>query len=100
MKVEIKKIAAVEGGLPAASKEEYIPGTGGVKGHSIPVEYSLTGNMPNPLRVGECVFVMRETRNGIKCPGMFQTTPVTAITDAGFTTKNSIYLLTVLSEKV
>jgi hypothetical protein len=103
MKVRIQKRSEVTGGLPAADKTEYIPGTGGVEGKSLPIDYWLTGDMPNPPKVGECVFVLRDTRNGVACPGLFQTTPVTEVTETSFRTKNSVYdysLLTSDKEEV
>ena len=97
MKVRIQKRSEVTGGLPAASKTEYIPGTGGVEGHSLPIDYWLTGDMAALPKVGQCVFVLRDTRNGIACPGMFQSTPVTEVTETSFRTKNSVYDYQVLT---
>ena len=91
MKVRIQKRAEVTGGLPAASNTEYIPGSGGVEGKSIPVDYWLTGDLLMPPKVGECVYVTRDTRNGVTCPGEFLTTVVTEVTETSFRTKNSVY---------
>lgn len=92
MKIKITKLAAVEGGCLAASNDEYVPGTEGVEGKSIPVDYWLEGVLLAPITVGENVRVLRESRCGVVCPGMFITSPVTQITKGGFTTQNSVYL--------
>jgi hypothetical protein len=91
MKVRIQKRAEAAGGMPAATKEEYVPGTGGIEDKSIPIDYWITGEMPNPIIVGKPVMVIRDTRNGVKCLGLFQTSPVTDVTLTTFKTQNSVY---------
>jgi hypothetical protein len=90
-RIRIQKLGEVVGALPAASKEEYVPGTHGVTGKSIPIEYTLEGTLVNPLTVGESVIVLRETRNGVAATGLFQSSPVTLITNTSFYTANSVY---------
>lgn len=100
MRVKIEKIAAVEGGRPPRDMLDHIPGEDTADGFSLPIEYWLEGEIKTLPTVGQCVFVERDIRNGVVCHGTFLTTPVTAVTENGFTTKNSVYQLTKLSEPV
>ena len=60
---------------------------------SLPVDYYIEGWLLNSITVGQCVKALRDNRNGVKMPGYFITSPVTKITDTGFETLNSIYLV-------
>ena len=91
MKIKITKRGEVVGGLPAASKDEYVAGTQGIEGKSIPVDYWLEGDLIYPIRVGERVQVNRTTRNGVECTGFFISSPVTLIVESTFYTANSVY---------
>lgn len=91
MRIKITKRAEVTGGFPAASNDEYVPGSGGVEGKSIPVDYWLTGTLIGNIVVGQGVNVARDSRNGVKCDGWFQSSPVTEVTDKTFRTANSVY---------
>jgi hypothetical protein len=95
--IKITKRAEVTGGVPAASNDEYVPGSGGVKGKSIPVDYWLTGTLIQPITVGASVVVAREIRNGVEAPGIFQTSPVVEVTNDTFRTANSVYDYTYLT---
>jgi len=97
MKLRIQKRAEAAGGLPAASNDEYVPGSNGVENKSIPIDYWLTGELMYPLTVGRPVEVLRESRNGVKTPGIFMTSPVVELTPTTFKTKNSIYDYLVLT---
>jgi len=91
MKIRIQKRSEAVGGAPAASNDEYIPGSGGVENISLPIDYWLVGELVNPIAEGQSVRVLRESRNGVECPGFFVTSTVTEVTLSTFKTKNSIY---------
>ena len=91
MRIRIQKRAEVTGGLPACEAGSYTSGTAQAAGFSIPIEYSAEGELARPLQVGEGLIMLRDTRNGVKCPGVFQTSPIIEITRDSFMTKNSVY---------
>jgi len=97
MKLRIQKRAEAAGGLPAASNSEYVPGSNGVENKSIPIDYWLTGELTEPITVGKPVMVVRDTRNGVKALGLFQSSPVVEVTPTTFKTRNSIYDYLVLT---
>ena len=66
---------------------------------SLPVDYTLTGVLLVPPRIGGKVKVLRTTRNGIEVPGVFESTEVVEIGEHGFTTFNSVYLLKTISKE-
>ena len=55
------------------------------------IDYWIIGEYINPPVVGKSVVVSRHSRNGIVTPGVFVSSIVTAITESGFTTNNSVY---------
>jgi len=62
-------------------------------GVSLPVKYSFEGWLVCELAVGAAVHVLRTVRNGVAMPGIFISTPVTAVPNDGeFHTANSKYL--------
>lgn len=91
MRVRISKRAEVTGGLPAIPFDQYNTVTGTPDGFSIPVDYWIEGELISPITVGRTVNVMRDTRNGVQCLGMFQTSPVVEVTEHSFRTENSVY---------
>lgn len=97
IRVRLTKIGACE--TPEASTPTfdcYEPGTNNGE-VSVPNNYCVEGFLCGEIAVGESVTMMREIRNGIKMSGLFQTSPVTKITESGFETLNSVYVLTKLS---
>lgn len=61
-------------------------------GSSLPVDYLMEGWMVSWPRIGETVTVLRTSRNAVPTPGVFISTPVTAIPrDGEFHTANSRY---------
>lgn len=60
---------------------------------SLPVDYTLTGLLLTPPQIGQCVIVLRWSRNEVAISGTFQSTPVVAVGAAQFTTQNSVYLM-------
>ena len=66
---------------------------------SLPVNYTLTGLLLVPPRIGGKVKVLRTTRNGIEVPGVFESTEVVEIGEDGFTTLNSDYLVKTISKE-
>lgn len=98
MRIKISKRAEVTGGFPAADKDKYIPGSDGIEGFSLPVDYWLTGRLLGDIAVGQPVVVYRDTRNGVKADGIFQSSPVVEVTRDSFMTKNSVYDYEYLTE--
>lgn len=92
-KIKIKKIAAVEGGLPAIEFDKYVPGTDQTvaENKSLPIEYEIEGELLNPIEVGKSVKVFRTKRNGVEASGMFSTSPIVNFNDTQFVTANSVY---------
>lgn len=98
MRIKIKKIAAVPGGVEARLAENHIAGIIQVDGLSLPVEYEIEGELAAPIKVGECVLVFKDKRNGKKCDGIFQSTTVLEVSPEGFRTRNSVYVTGPCSE--
>lgn len=90
-KVRIKKIGVATTPLyPTPKIEDYEMG-GDNPGVSLPIEYELEGDLVMPITVGQSVNVNRHSRNGVKCPGWFQTSTVVELKGNTFTTRNSLY---------
>jgi hypothetical protein len=74
---------------------DYTPGVD--NGHvSLPNKYTIEGTLIEDIQLNKPVVVSRTSRNGVKSFGLFQTSPVTEITENGFNTLNSIYVLEVI----
>ena len=78
-------------GLPANPRDVHVDGQEQDENHSLPVEYTIEGDLVGNIEVGSSVVVMRDTRNGVKVPGMFQTSRVVERTKNQFKTQNSVY---------
>jgi len=91
--IQIRKIAAVVGGLAPMEKDKYVPGTANniSENKSLPIEYSIEGELLSPIEVGKIVFVFRTKRNGVAATGYFQTSKITEVTENTFKTQNSVY---------
>lgn len=91
--IQIRKIAAVVGGLSPMEKDKYVPGTANnvLENKSLPIAYSIEGELLSSIEVGKVVVVFRTKRNGIYTPGHFQTTELTEVTENTFKTQNSVY---------
>jgi hypothetical protein len=59
--------------------------------HSLPVDYEMQGFLVEPPEVGGIVRLLRIQRNDVAALGVFQSTPITAVGEGIFTTKNSVY---------
>lgn len=94
--IRLSKIAAMPGGLPAAEPGEYKPGSGGVKGKSMPIEYTVEGFIEAPIHVGARLVVDRRVRNGVRVDGFFSTSTVTAVGPNHIETENSVYRMDIL----
>lgn len=92
MRIKIKKIAAVPGGIEARRAEDHVAGTAQLDGLSLPVEYEIEGELSAPIEVGKSVLVFRDRRNGKPADGIFQTTKVLEVSPEGFRTRNSVYV--------
>lgn len=86
--VKLTKVAAAPNPWEP-TPETYEPGAG--KG--IPLEYWVKGELLKPIAIGERIVMNRSERNGILIPGIFITTPVTAIDGKVIVTANSVYHL-------
>ena len=91
--IQIQKIAAVVGGLAPMEKDKYVPGTANniSENKSLPIEYSIEGELMSPIEVGKGVIVFRTKRNGVAATGYFQTSKITEVTENTFKTQNSVY---------
>lgn len=92
--IVIKKVAAVAGGYAPMENDAYIPGTGNniKENKSLPIEYTIEGNLIDPIEIGKSVCVLRTKRNGVEATGFFQTSAVTEILKNTFKTNNSVYI--------
>ena len=91
MKILIQKIGAMPDALfPTPKSEDYIPGqdNGDV---SLPIEYTIEGDLIENIEVGYPVSVWRSKRNGVEAPGYFKSSKVTMKTENTFNTLNSQY---------
>lgn len=100
MRIRIQKRAAVTGGLPARDMADHVPGHAQPETFSLPIDYTAEGEAPNLPTVGQCFFMMRDIRNGVKCFGMLKTTPLIEVTETTFRTKNSVYDYKVLTSEL
>jgi hypothetical protein len=91
--IQIKKIAVVAGGLAPMEKDMHVSGTSSnvSKNKSLPIEYTIEGELVDPIQIGKCVNVLRTKRNGVVVIGYFNTSQVTEITENTFKTQNSVY---------
>ena len=96
MRIRVSKVAEVATGLPANPKGAHVDGQVQNQNFSLPLEYTIEGNLLRPMKVGEAVWVDRDTRNGVKTPGTFTTSTVTEVTATQFKTRNSVYNYKVL----
>jgi 23S rRNA maturation-related 3'-5' exoribonuclease YhaM len=91
MRIRIEKIAESETGAPANPRQNHVDGQEQEPGYSLPLEYTIEGDLIGTITVGKPVVVDRDTRNGIKAPGLFTTTAVQVAHDGTFKTRNSVY---------
>ena len=82
----------------ASSVEEYRASLDAEENLSPNIDYWIIGEPINKLKVGESFEVARFVRNGIRVPGLFQTSRVKKITENGFETENSVYLIEEVNE--
>jgi len=91
MRIHIEKISAVKTGLPANPRHLHVDGEEQDENYSLPLEYTIEGELVGEILEGEPVVVVRDIRNGVKALGMFNTSPVTKVTKNRFHTQNSVY---------
>lgn len=91
--VKITKLAAVNNAkYQPASWDDYEIGE--INSNvSIPVDYWIEGYLHDELKVGAPAIVSRYSRNGVKSSGVFTTSLVVKITEQGFETLNSVYIM-------
>lgn len=75
----------------------YVPGSAD-NPESLPVGYVLEGYLLSPVEVGKCLRMLRISRNGIAALGVFESSPVTAISDSVIITQNSVYIVRLLAK--
>lgn len=91
MKIKIEKVGEVRTGLPANPKGAHVDGQLQNENFSLPLEYTIEGELQGEIVVGRPVQVLRNKRNGVEMLGQFFTSPVTEVTATQFKTKNSVY---------
>lgn len=98
--VKLTKISALQNPVfPPGNWETYTIGRGN-HGRSLPVDYEVTGILQASPAVGQCVRVLRISRNGVKRLGAFTSSEVVELTSDGFKTINSVYRLVDLSARI
>lgn len=92
MRVKITKIdSSAMPDVQTAKWSEYKQG--GVNDKSPPIEYWVTGELINPISLGNSIKVARDCRNGEQVSGYFYTSPVVSWNGRFATTRNSFYLV-------
>ena len=93
MKVKITKVSSVEFPLfPTPNMSEYKLGEIN-ETVSLPVEYTIEGELVGEITVGFPVTVNRTKRNEVVCAGVFQTSAVVSVSENKFKTLNSHYIV-------
>jgi hypothetical protein len=93
MKVKITKVSSVESPLfPTPNMSEYKLGEIN-ENVSLPVEYTVEGELVGETTIGLPVTVNRTKRNEVICAGLFQTSAVVSVSENGFRTLNSHYIV-------
>ena len=64
---------------------------GGAAAQSLPLNYTFIGWLLAPPAAGECVYVLRISRNDVWVPGIFRSSPIANFNEEGFSTLNSVY---------
>ena len=92
MRIKIHKQKEVVGGFPARSMDDHVAGIGDHGDNkSLPIDYSIEGELVDRIIIGKPVLVLRDMRNGVSASGIFQTSVVTKVTKKTFHTRNSVY---------
>ena len=91
MRIRIEKVSEVKTGLPAHPRHLHVDGQENDENYSLPLEYTIEGELVGTIMEGNPVVVVRDTRNGVKALGMFNTSTVTKVTKNQFFTQNSVY---------
>ena len=60
---------------------------------SLPLDYEVTGILQESITVGQPIRMFRETRNGVQCLGIFQSSTVTKMEGDKVWTLNSVYTI-------
>jgi hypothetical protein len=98
--VLIRKLSATDTGPFSLTPEAYVPGEIN-PGLSVPVDYTIEGELLRDVVIGESIAALRHKRNGIVVPGIFETTPVVSIEESPertlVKTANSVYEVIPLS---
>jgi hypothetical protein len=90
--VRLQKLRAVENPVaPPGVPSTYPYGRFPQRFESLPVDYWFEGWIVCPPIVGKRVAALRLDRNGLRRPGVFWSTQVTAVEAGHFRTKNSVY---------
>ncbi len=92
MKVRLTKISEAPNPLIKVGDPETYK-YGQINFTSVPIDYTVEGNLCYDVEVGLPVIMQREKRNGVVAPGVLRTSPVTKITENGFETLNSVYVI-------
>ena len=98
MRIRIEKVAESGTGLPANARLNHIDGQEQNPNFSLPLEYTIEGDLIGSIAVGKPVVVDRDTRNGVKITGLFATSAVQEVSHNTFKTRNSVYNYKFLKE--
>ena len=92
MKTKITKIGVVHNPIvPTASVEQYQ--CGHINDVSPFNGYWVTGQLINPIAIGESIMLKRDCRNGIKIDGMFVSSNVQKYIDMSYSNYGGYYLV-------
>jgi len=80
----------------ADSWTKHVPGSDENQG-SLPVDYTVEGNLMSDIAVGQPIQLRRTKRNDVTFPGTMISSPITKIEGDRLETHNSIYLISILT---
>jgi len=93
----IKISEAASPNFVSAKWKNFLPGKINDPNFSLPLDYTVEGELTIPIKVGGTIFMKRTKRNGVKAEGVFMSSVITDVkTFKGtsvVTTRNSVYLV-------
>lgn len=89
--VEVTKLRACNHPCARPGNSNSYPIGGISSTHSLPVDYRMVGYELGVAQIRKPFRLFRISRNGVHVPGVFVSSPVSAITKDGFVTLNSVY---------
>ena len=95
MLIELSKLCPAPGTAVKTSRWETYEIGSADNAEALPVDYTMTGYLLDPLEVGKTFRLLRVSRNGVPFWGLYVSTPVAAITESTVITRNSVYIMKV-----